>query len=193
MAVKFPPAIEKDVFAVAFILVREPFEITIPGFDVLPRTRLRLFVPNLKFALPLIDRFGPAEAYLTVREFAEKLQPASENDVLAVAFRLAKEPLEMTMPGLVELPRIRLKLLLPKAKIALPLIDRFGPAETYRTVKLLAVKLPPAKLNDVLAVALRLAKEPPEITIPGLEVLPRTRLRLLLPKAKLALPLIDRF
>lgn len=61
MAVKFPPASEKDVFAVAFMLVREPFEITIPGLDALPRTRLRLLLPNEKFALPLIDRFEPAE------------------------------------------------------------------------------------------------------------------------------------
>ncbi len=47
--------------AVAFIVVREPFEITMPGLDVSPRIRLRLLLPNLKFASPLIERFGPAE------------------------------------------------------------------------------------------------------------------------------------
>ena len=57
LAVKLPPARLKAVFAVAFIVVREPFDITIPGLDVLPRTRLRLFVPKAKLALPLIDRF----------------------------------------------------------------------------------------------------------------------------------------
>ena len=55
------------------------------------------------------------------------------------------------------------------------------------------MKLPPTRLKAVLAVALRLVREPFEITIPGLVVLPRIRLRLLLPKAKLALPLIERF
>ena len=114
----------------AFRLVSDPFEITIPGLDVLPRIRLRLLLPNLKSASPLIDRFGPAEAYLTVSEFAVKLPPASEKAVLAVAFMLVSEPFEITMPGLDVLPRIRLRLLLPNAKLALPLIDRFGPAET---------------------------------------------------------------
>ena len=113
MAVKFPPASEKEVFAVAFMLVREPFEITMPGLDVLPRTRLRLFVPNLKFALPLIDRFGPAEAYLTVREFAVKLPPARLNAVFAEADKLVREPFEITIPGLDELPNTKLRLLLP--------------------------------------------------------------------------------
>ena len=58
---KLPPARLNDVLPVAFRLVSEPFDITIPGLDVLPRVRLRLLLPNLKFALPLIDRFGPAE------------------------------------------------------------------------------------------------------------------------------------
>ncbi len=125
MAVKFPPASEKDVFAVAFMLVREPFEITIPGLDALPRTRLRLLLPNEKFALPLIDRFGPAEAYLTIREFAVKLPPASEKFVLAEALKLAREPFDITMPGLEVLPNTKLRLLLPKANFAFPLIERF--------------------------------------------------------------------
>ena len=43
--------------AVAFILVRVPFEITIPGLEVLPRIMLRLLVPNVKAASPLIERF----------------------------------------------------------------------------------------------------------------------------------------
>ena len=43
--------------AVAFRLVREPFDITMPGLDVLPRIRLRLLLPNAKLALPLIERF----------------------------------------------------------------------------------------------------------------------------------------
>ena len=55
------------------------------------------------------------------------------------------------------------------------------------------MKLPPARLKDVEAVALRLVREPPEITIPGLDVFPRIKLRLLPPNAKLALPLIERF
>ena len=63
-------------------------------------------------------------------EFAVKLPPARLNAVLAVAFILVREPFDITMPGLEVLPRIRLRLLLPKAKLALPLIDRFGPAET---------------------------------------------------------------
>jgi len=46
--------------AVAFRLVRAPFEITIPGVDVLPRIRLRLLLPNVKLASPLIERLGPA-------------------------------------------------------------------------------------------------------------------------------------
>ncbi len=58
---KSPPAIEKAVLAVAFIVVREPFEITMPGLDVLPRIRFRLLLPYVKFASPLIERFGPAE------------------------------------------------------------------------------------------------------------------------------------
>ena len=127
---KLPPAIEKDVLAVAFILVRVPFDITIPGLVVLPRIRLRLFVPKVKLAFPLIDRFGPAEAYLTVSEFAVKLPPASEKAVLAVAFMLVRLPFDITMPGLEALPRIRLRLLSSNAKFALPLIERFGPAET---------------------------------------------------------------
>ena len=109
----------------AFILVSEPFEITIPGLDVLPRIRLRLLLPNAKLALPLIDRFGPAEAYLTVSEFAVKLPPARLKAVLADAFRLVSDPFEITIPGLDVLPRIRLRLLLPNAKLALPLIERF--------------------------------------------------------------------
>ena len=60
-AVKFPPARLKAVLAVALRLVREPFDITIPGLDVLPRIKLRLLLPNAKLALPLIERFGPAE------------------------------------------------------------------------------------------------------------------------------------
>ena len=124
-AVKLPPASEKAVLAVAFILVRVPFDITIPGLVVLPRIRLRLFVPKVKLALPLIDRFGPAEAYLTVSEFAVKLPPAREKAVLAVAFILVREPFDITIPGLDVLPRIKLRLLTPNAKLALPLIERF--------------------------------------------------------------------
>ena len=59
---KLPPASEKAVLAEALRLVSEPFDITIPGMDVLPRIKLRLLLPNVKFALPLIDRFEPAEA-----------------------------------------------------------------------------------------------------------------------------------
>ena len=58
---KLPPTRLKEVLADAFRLVSEPFDITMPGLDVLPRVRLRLLLPNLKFALPLIDRFGPSE------------------------------------------------------------------------------------------------------------------------------------
>ena len=58
---KLPPASEKAVLAEALKLVREPFEITMPGLDVLPRIKLRLLLPNVKLALPLIDRFEPAE------------------------------------------------------------------------------------------------------------------------------------
>ena len=60
-AVKFPPARLKAVLADEFRLVSDPFEITMPGLDVLPRIRLRLLLPNAKLALPLIERFGPAE------------------------------------------------------------------------------------------------------------------------------------
>ena len=58
---KLPPARLNDVFADAFKLVSDPFEITIPGLDVLPRIRFRLLLPNAKFALPLMERFSPAE------------------------------------------------------------------------------------------------------------------------------------
>ena len=58
---KLPPASEKAVLAEALKLVREPFEITIPGFEVLPNNKLRLLLPKVKFALPLIDKFEPAE------------------------------------------------------------------------------------------------------------------------------------
>ncbi len=58
---KLPPASEKAVLAEALRLVSEPFEITIPGLEVLPRIKLRLLLPNVKFALPLIERFEPAE------------------------------------------------------------------------------------------------------------------------------------
>ena len=122
---KLPPARLKDVEAVALRLVREPSEITIPGLEVLPRIKLRLLQPNAKLALPLIERFGPAEAYLTVSEFAVKLPPASEKVVLAVAFRLVREPFEITIPGFEVLPRIRLRMLPPNEKLALPLIERF--------------------------------------------------------------------
>ena len=54
---KLPPASEKAVLAEALKLVSEPFEITIPGLEVLPRIKLRLLLPNVKFASPLIDRF----------------------------------------------------------------------------------------------------------------------------------------
>ena len=67
---------------------------------------------------------------MTVSEFAVKLPPASEKAVLAEALRLVREPFDITIPGLDVLPRIKLRLLLPNAKLALPLIDRFGPAET---------------------------------------------------------------
>ena len=56
-----------------------------------------------------------------------------------------------------------------------------------------AVKLPPARLNAVEAVALRVVSAPPDITTPGFDVLPRIKLKLLPPNAKLALPLIERF
>ena len=59
-----------------------------------------------------------------------KLPPTRLKEVLADAFRLVSDPFEIPMPGLDVLPRIRLRLLLPKAKLALPLIERFGPAET---------------------------------------------------------------
>ena len=62
---------------------------------------------------------------MTVSEFAVKLPPASEKAVLAEALRLVREPFEITMPGLEVLPRIRMRLLLPNAKLALPLIERF--------------------------------------------------------------------
>ena len=58
---KLPPASEKAVLAEALRLVSEPFDITIPGMDVLPRIKLRLLLPNEKLALPLIERFDPAE------------------------------------------------------------------------------------------------------------------------------------
>ena len=54
---KLPPAREKAVLAEALKLVSEPFEITMPGFDVLPSTKLRLLLPNVKYASPLIDKF----------------------------------------------------------------------------------------------------------------------------------------
>ena len=60
-AVKLPPARLKAVLAEALKLVREPFDITMPGLDVLPRTKLRLLLPNAKLAFPLIDKFEPAE------------------------------------------------------------------------------------------------------------------------------------
>ncbi len=192
-AVKLPPARLKAVLAVAFIVVREPFEITIPGLDVLPRVSRKLLPPNAKFALPLIDIFGPAATYLTVREFAVKFPPARLKDVLAVAFMVFRKPFEITMPGLDVLPRVRRRLLLPNAKFAVPLIDRFSPAATYRTVSEFDVKSQPARLKAVLAVAFIVVREPFEITIPGLDVLPRIKSRLLSPNAKLALPLIERF
>ena len=49
-----------------------------------------------------------------------KLPPPSVIFVVAEAFRLASVPLAITMPGLAELPRTRLRLLLPNAKLALP-------------------------------------------------------------------------
>ena len=122
---KLPPARLNDVLAVAFRLVRAPSDITMPGLDVLPRISRKLLIPNAKFAFPLIDRFGPAEAYLTVSEFAVKLPPAREKAVLAVAFILVRDPFDITIPGLDVLPRIKLRLLTPNAKLALPLIERF--------------------------------------------------------------------
>ena len=56
-----PPARLKAVLAEALRLVSEPFDITMPGLEVLPRIKLRLLLPNVKFALPLIERFEPAE------------------------------------------------------------------------------------------------------------------------------------
>ena len=58
---KLPPARLKTVLAEAFRLAREPFDITMPGLDVLPNTKLRLLLPNAKLAFPLIERFDPAE------------------------------------------------------------------------------------------------------------------------------------
>lgn len=60
MAVKLPPASEKAVLAEALRLVSEPFEITIPGLDELPSTKLRLLLPKANLAFPLIERFLPA-------------------------------------------------------------------------------------------------------------------------------------
>ena len=67
---------------------------------------------------------------MTVSEFAVKLPPASEKAVLAEALRLVSKPFDITMPGLDVLPRTKLRLLLPNAKLAFPLIDKFEPAET---------------------------------------------------------------
>ena len=127
---KFPPASEKAAFADALKLERAPFEITIPGLEVLPRIRLRLLLPNVKFALPLIERFDPAETYFTVSEFAVKFPPASEKAAFADALKLERAPFEITIPGLDVLPRIKLRLLVPNVKFAFPLIERFDPAET---------------------------------------------------------------
>ena len=44
---------------------------------------------------------------------AVKFPPPSVIFVDAEAFRFANSPLEITMPGLAELPRTRLRLLLP--------------------------------------------------------------------------------
>ena len=49
---KFPPTKLKAVFAVAFRLLKELLAITIPGEVALPRTKLRLLLPNVKVALP---------------------------------------------------------------------------------------------------------------------------------------------
>ena len=56
-AVRLAPATVIFVVAEAFRLASVPFDITMPGLEVFPRTRLRLLLPNVKFALPLIDRF----------------------------------------------------------------------------------------------------------------------------------------
>ena len=58
---------------------------------------------------------------MTVRPVLLKLAPPSVMLVDAVAFRLDKDPLEITKPGLAELPRTRLKSRpVPKFNPALP-------------------------------------------------------------------------
>ena len=55
-----------------------------------------------------------------------KLPPPSVIFVVADAFKLAKVPLAITIPGLAELPRTRLRLLLPNVKLALPYTENFS-------------------------------------------------------------------
>ena len=57
----------------------------------------------------------------------------------------------------------------------------------------MAVKFPPPSVIFVDADAFRLASEPSAITIPGEDALPSTRLRLLMPNVKLALPYTENF
>ena len=49
-----------------------------------------------------------------------KLAPPSVMFVVAEAFRLFNEPFAISIPGLDEFPRTRLRLLLPNPKLALP-------------------------------------------------------------------------
>ena len=55
-----------------------------------------------------------------------KIPPPRVIFVDADAFRLANSPLAITMPGLAELPRTKLRLLLPNLKLALPYTESFS-------------------------------------------------------------------
>ena len=123
MAVKLPPPKVIDVKAVAFRLVSEPLDITMPGTLALPSVRFTLRPdPKLSDAFPYIVNFCDGDAeYATFRPFEVKHAPAKLVAIIPVAFKVESDPLAITMPGLAWFPStIDILLLEPKFSKAFP-------------------------------------------------------------------------
>ena len=109
---------------------------------------------------------------------------------LAVALRLVNWPPVSIRPGLVVVPRVRVRVLPPlKTSVAVPESASTSPVAEY-WVLAAALKVPPATVQLVaVAVALRLVSLPPVSTRPGLAVVPRVSVRVLPPlKTSVAVP-----
>ena len=118
-----PPTAQPVALAVAFRLVRLPPLKINPGLLASPRVRARVRLPlKTSVAEPDILSTSPSDVYVVFTSCVLKVPPPTAQLVaLAMAFKLVSLPPLRINPGLLESPRVRLRIRLPlKTSVAEP-------------------------------------------------------------------------